>query len=67
MLAVHVADGDQQHVAVAILDGLVVDSAQVVSSQKALQEEQEANELKMLKRLKALQKGHCLLNTAVTL
>lgn len=40
MLALRVADGHQQHVAVAILDGLVVDAAQVVSSQKALQEQQ---------------------------
>lgn len=41
MLTLHIADGHQQHVAVAILDGLVVDAAQVVSSQKALQEEQD--------------------------
>lgn len=37
VLAIHVADGHQQHVAVAILDGLVVDAAQVVSSQEVLQ------------------------------
>lgn len=36
VLALRVVDGHQQHVAVAVLDGLVVDPAQVVSSQKAL-------------------------------
>lgn len=37
VLTVQVTDGDQQHVAVAVLDGLVVDATQIVSSQQALQ------------------------------
>lgn len=37
VLTLQVADGHQQHVAVPVLDGLVVDAAQVVSSQQALQ------------------------------
>lgn len=37
VLALHVPDGDQQHVAVAVLDGLVVHPPQVVSAQKVLE------------------------------
>lgn len=45
VLTLRVADGHQQHVAVAILDGLVVDAAQVVSSQKALRGEEPKTSL----------------------
>ena len=38
VLALHVTDRHQQHVAVAVLDGLVVHSAQVVRAQKVLEE-----------------------------
>lgn len=40
VLALRVADRHQQHVAMAILDGLVVDPAQVVGSQEVLRVEQ---------------------------
>lgn len=40
VLALRVTDCHQQHVPVAILDGLVVDSTQVVGSQEVLQVEQ---------------------------
>lgn len=38
MLTLQVTDSHQQHVAMAVLDRLIVDTAQVVSSQQALQE-----------------------------
>lgn len=54
MLALQVADCHQQHVAMAILDGLVVDSAQVVSSQEVLQDEQVNTQVQMFSNTEQL-------------